>query len=140
MKNEPDELEKENVYSYTRIADPKQKASKRKFVCWGLNKFQYVKWCIRLQFDRIRRDSFIAGLIELYLDKDPDMVKCVEKIRNKHFKGCKTNLKAINERIQKLFNREIKLMKSLGLSQDEMDEISNNLAEYLPKDIQDFSK
>lgn len=131
-----------NPYVYENLADPKLKGARRKFICWSLTKFQYLKWMIRLQFDRLQRDIFVIGLVDLYLDKDPDMMKCIEKVRDRF--ACGKNgqrtktAKEYGKRLKAIMEREYSVCKKVGLTPEEVDEASKQLGEYLPEELEDF--
>lgn len=129
-----------NQYSYERIALPSHSSAscRRKFTCWSITKFDYLKWIIRLTFERMSRDGFIKACVELYLDKDPDFIKVLDKIKEKAQKG--KNKSELNRRLKRILNKEYKIAQLIGLTHEEISEINNNISKYLPSEITDFSK
>ena len=76
---------------------------------------QHARLITRLRYDRITQGNFFRGLVELYINKDLDIIKAVEKIKTEKSTMGKrkreSSIKEIRQGKQKL--------EDLGLTKSE---------------------
>lgn len=85
---------------------------------------------LRLRNDNLTQTSFFAGIVKLYLENDPDMMRVIYKT--------KQNAKVMGKRKLNRANKEIQdgydLLEQLGITdsdkQDIFDMIEMDLGEY----------
>ena len=74
---------------------------------------------IRLRYDNLSQTKFFAGIVNLYLENDEDMMRVIQKVKiNKRAMG-KAKLKRTKQEIEKGEN----VMKQLGLSESDRQHI-----------------
>ena len=85
---------------------------------------------LRLRYDNLSQSKFMSGLAELYLQKDPDMLCVVEKIKQRKRVMGKQKLKRTKQDIDK-GNR---MLEELGITDSDkqsiFDMIEMDLEEY----------
>ena len=85
---------------------------------------------LRLRYDNLSQSKFMSGITELYLQKDPDMLCVIEKIKQEKKIMGKQKLKRTKQDIDK----GNKLLEELGITdsdkQNIFDMIEMNMEEY----------
>ena len=85
---------------------------------------------LRLRYDNLSQSKFMSGITELYLQKDPDMLCVIEKIKQRKKIMGKQKLKRTKQDIDK----GNKLLEELGITdsdkQNIFDMIEMNMEEY----------
>lgn len=67
---------------------------------------------LRLRYDNLSQSKFMSGLAELYLQKDPDMLRVVEKIKQKKRVMGKQKLKRTKQDI----DNGNRILEELGIT------------------------
>lgn len=80
---------------------------------------QHARLLVRLRYDGIKQSDFFRSIVSLYVEKDIDMIKVVEKMKGNITKIGKRKIKSSTREIQK----GEEFMKDLGLSNKERSEI-----------------
>ena len=85
---------------------------------------------LRLRYDNISQAKFFAGLADLYLKNDPDMLKVLEKI--------KQNNKAMGaqklRRTKKDFDSASDVLEGLGITESE----KQNIFDLIEMDLEEY--
>ena len=85
---------------------------------------------LRLRYDNLSQSKFMSGITELYLQKDPDMLCVIEKIKQQKKTMGKQKLKRTKQDIDK----GNKMLEELGITdsdkQNIFDMIATNSGEY----------
>jgi len=85
---------------------------------------------LRLRYDNLSQSKFMSGISELYLQKDPDMLAVVEKIKLRKKVMGKQKLK----RTKKDIDKGNKMLEELGITDSDkqsiFDMIEMDLEEY----------
>ena len=85
---------------------------------------------IRLRYDNLSQTKFFAGIVKLYLENDPDMMKVIYKVKESAQVMGKRKLNRSKKDIEKGFD----IMKQLGITktdkEDIFDMIEMDLKEY----------
>ena len=104
----------------------------RKIVSFTFRLFERVSadLKLRLRYDNLSQSKFMTGIAELYLQKDPDMLCVVEKIKQKKRVMGKQKLKRTGQDIDK----GNKMLEELGITDSDkqsiFDMIELDLEEY----------
>ena len=104
----------------------------RKIVSFTFRLFERVSadLKLRLRYDNLSQSKFMTGIAELYLQKDPDMLCVVEKIKQKKRVMGKQKLKRTGKDIDK----GNKMLEELGITDSDkqsiFDMIELDLEEY----------
>lgn len=88
----------------------------------------HAEFRIRLHYDGMQQSYFFRSIVALYLEKDPDMLKCVEKMKDVYTAEGKKVRKSSLSLIKKGKDN----MKKLNLSDEEKENIFNILEEEIP--------
>ena len=76
---------------------------------------QHARMLIRLRYDRLTQGNFFRGLVEMYVNNDLDMIKIIEKIKER-----KTTMGQVKRRnTRKEIEQGESMMQDLGLSNNE---------------------
>lgn len=76
---------------------------------------QHARMLVRLRYDRLTQGNFFRGLVEMYVNNDLDMIKIIEKIKER-----KTTMGQIKRRnTRKEIEQGESMMQDLGLSNNE---------------------
>lgn len=86
---------------------------------------RHVDLRIRLRHDGFSQQTFFTSLIQMYLDKDDDMLEVVEKMKAKVTHRGKNKKKKTRNLIQK--GKE--LQKKFALTEDELEDIFDMIAQ-----------
>ena len=85
---------------------------------------------LRLRYDNLSQSKFMSGISELYLQKDPDMLAVVEKIKSRKKVMGKQKLKRTKQDIDK----GNKMLEELGITDSDkqsiFDMIEMDMEEY----------
>ena len=85
---------------------------------------------LRLRYDNLSQSKFMSGITELYLEKDPDMLTVIEKVKQRKRVMGKQKLKRTKQDIDK----GNKMLEELGITdsdkQNIFDMIATNSGEY----------
>ena len=85
---------------------------------------------LRLRYDNLSQSKFMSGVTELYLQKDPDMLAVIEKVKQRKKAMGSQKLKRTRNDIEK----GNKMLKELGITdsdkQDIFDMIEMDMEEY----------
>ena len=85
---------------------------------------------LRLRYDNLSQVKFFAGMVKLYLENDPDMMKVIYKVKDNAQVMGKRKLNRSKEDIEKGFD----IMEQLGITktdkEDIFDMIEMDLKEY----------
>ena len=85
---------------------------------------------LRLRYDNLSQSKFMSGIAELYLEKDPDMLTVIEKVKQRKRVMGKQKLKRTKQDIDK----GNKMLEELGITdsdkQNIFDMIATNSGEY----------
>ena len=85
----------------------------------------HVDLRIRLRHDSVSQQNFFTTLIQLYLDKDEDMLAVVEKLKTKLTHRGKDKKKKTRD----LINKGKEIQKRFALSEDELEDIFDMIAQ-----------
>tara|TARA_R100000005_G_C4996141_1_gene202984 strand:+ start:650 stop:985 length:336 start_codon:yes stop_codon:yes gene_type:complete len=85
---------------------------------------------LRLRYDNLSQTKFFAGIVKLYLENDPDMMKVIFKVKE-HAK-CMGNKKL--NRSKKDIEKGEDIMKQLGIT----DTDKNNIFDMIEMDLSDY--
>ena len=85
---------------------------------------------LRLRYDNLSQTKFFAGIVKLYLENDPDMIKVMLKVKE-HAK-CMGNKKL--NRSKKDIEKGEDIMKQLGIT----DTDKNNIFDMIEMDLSDY--
>lgn len=76
---------------------------------------QHARMLVRLRYDRLTQGNFFRGLVEMYVNNDLDMIKIIEKIKER-----KTTMGQVKRRnTRKEIEQGESMMQDLGLSNNE---------------------
>lgn len=76
---------------------------------------QHARMLVRLRYDRLTQGNFFRGLVEMYVNNDLDMIKIIEKIKER-----KTTMGKVKRRnTRKEIEQGESMMQDLGLSNNE---------------------
>lgn len=76
---------------------------------------QHARMIVRLRYDRLTQGKFFRGLVKLYIEKDLDMIRVIDKIKEE-----KTTMgKQKRKNSIKDIEQGEQLMSDLGLSRSE---------------------
>ena len=85
---------------------------------------------LRLRYDNLSQSKFMSGITELYLEKDPDMLAVIEKVKQRKRVMGKQKLKRTKQDIDK----GNKMLEELGITDSDkqsiFDMIATNSGEY----------
>jgi hypothetical protein len=102
------------------MGEPKYGTMKKKIVFYDSDK-RYADLKIRLQHDKLSQARFFRGLMTGYLDKDPDVLNFVDKLKSSEPKTIQN--KKRNKQIRELINRGIEKVDKVLLDPDEIENI-----------------
>ena len=74
---------------------------------------------LRLRYDNLSQVKFFAGIVKLYLENDPDMVKVIYKVKENAQVMGKKKLNRSRKDIQKGFD----IMEKLGITETDRKDI-----------------
>lgn len=74
---------------------------------------------LRLRYDNLSQTRFFAGIVKLYLDNDPDMVKVMHKVKENAKSMGKQKLRRTVKDIEKGEN----IMEQLGITESDKNSI-----------------
>ena len=85
---------------------------------------------LRLRYDNLSQTKFFAGIVKLYLENDPDMVKVIFKV--------KQNTKAMGSKKLKRTTRDIEngeeMLSQLGIT----DSDKQNIFDMIEMDLKEY--
>ena len=99
---------------------PKYGTMKKKIVFYDSDK-RYADLKIRLQHDKLSQAKFFRGIMSGYLDKDPDILNFVDKLKSSEAKNPQS--KKRNKQIRELINTGIGKADKILLDPDEIENI-----------------
>ena len=85
---------------------------------------------LRLRYDNLTQTSFFAGIVKLYLDNDPDMIKVIYKVKEHARVMGKTKLKRSRDDIQS----GDEFMKQIGIT----DSDKQNIFDMIEMDLKEY--
>ena len=85
---------------------------------------------LRLRYDNLSQSKFMSGVTELYLQKDPDMLTVIEKIKQRKKVMGKQKLKRTKNDIEK----GNKMLRELGIT----DSDKQNIFDMIEMDLEDY--
>jgi len=90
----------------------------------------YVDFLVRIKFDELKKKDFLIEMLRLYVGKDEDFYKILDKIKDKKSR----QLKRRREIIRKLRKKEKEHNERFFLSKEEKERIYDILEKDLPTD------
>ena len=102
------------------MSEPKYGTMKKKIVFYESDK-RYADLKIRLQHDKLSQARFFRGIMSGYLDKDPDILNFVDKLKSSEAKNPQS--KKRNKQIRELINTGIGKADKILLDPDEIENI-----------------
>ena len=102
------------------MSEPKYGTMKKKIVFYDSDK-RYADLKIRLQHDKLSQARFFRGIMSGYLDKDPDILNFVDKLKSSEAKNHQS--KKRNKQIRELINTGIGKADKILLDPDEIENI-----------------
>ena len=102
------------------MSEPKYGTMKKKIVFYDSDK-RYADLKIRLQHDKLSQARFFRGIMSGYLDKDPDILNFVDKLKSSEAKNPQS--KKRNKQIRELINTGIGKADKILLDPDEIENI-----------------
>ena len=85
---------------------------------------------LRLRYDNLTQTSFFAGIVKLYLENDPDMIKVIYKVKEHAQVMGKRKLNRARDDIQSGDD----LMKQIGIT----DSDKQNIFDMIEMDLKDY--
>lgn len=85
---------------------------------------------LRLRYDNLSQTRFFAGIVRLYLDNDPDMMKVMFKVKQNAKAMGKQKLKRTTEDIRK--GKDI--MEQLGITESD----KNSIFDMIEMDLNEY--
>ena len=85
---------------------------------------------LRLRYDNLSQTRFFAGIVKLYLDNDPDMVKVMLKVKQNAMAMGKQKLKRTTKDIRKGED----IMEQLGITESD----KNSIFDMIEMDLNEY--
>ena len=108
------------------MSGPKYGTMKKKIVFYDSDK-RYADFKIRLGHDKLSQARFFRGILTGYLDKDPDVLNFIDKLKSSEAKT--THNKKRNKQIRQLINKGIERAEKVLLDPEEIENIFDILEE-----------
>ncbi len=85
---------------------------------------------LRLRYDNLSQVKFFAGIVKLYLENDPDMIKVIHKVKEHAQVMGRKKLNRTNRDIKKGYD----IMEQLGITPSDKE----NIFDMIEMDLKDY--